>query len=91
MVLLAKLVSLVTTLSPALPQSKTNGASQLGSLSASTLPNYMTNNPMPNGYAISKLILNATELINMTNTIGILGEATQSTTQIHIETPPILA
>lgn len=88
MVLLAKLVSLVTTLNPALPQSKTNGASQLGSLSAPTLPNYMTNNPMPNGYAISKLTLIAMELMT---TIDILGEATQSTTQIRIEILPILA
>ena len=88
MVLLAKLVSLVTTLNPALPQSKTNGASQLGSLSAPTLPNYMTNNPMPNGYAISKLTLIVMELMT---TIDILGEATQSTTQIRIEILPILA
>lgn len=88
MVLLAKLVSLVTTLNPALPQSKTNGASQLGSLSAPTLPNYMTNNPMPNGYAISKLTLIAMGLMT---TIDILGEATQSTTQIRIEILPILA
>ena len=88
MVLLAKLVSLVTTLNPALPQSKTNGASQLGSLSAPTLPNYMTNNPMPNGYAISKLTLIGMELMT---TIDILGEATQSTTQIRIGILPILA
>lgn len=47
--LLGKLVGLVTTLNAALPQSKTNGASQLGMLSAPTLPNYMTNNPLPNG------------------------------------------
>jgi FtsP/CotA-like multicopper oxidase with cupredoxin domain len=48
--LLGKLLNVVTTLNAALPQSKTNGASQLGLVSAPVLPNFMTNNPLPNGY-----------------------------------------
>lgn len=48
--LLAKLLGIVTTLSASLPQSKTNGNSTLGTLSAPTMPSFLTNNPLPSGY-----------------------------------------
>lgn len=48
--LLGKLLNVVTTLNAALPQLKTKGASQLGLISTPVLPNFMTNNPLPDGY-----------------------------------------
>jgi FtsP/CotA-like multicopper oxidase with cupredoxin domain len=67
--LLAKLVNIVTTLSAALPQTRTSGNSTLGTLSAPTLPSFLPNNPLPGGYPLgSDSVTNTNPYKNSPNT-----------------------
>ena len=48
--LISRILGVLTTVVASLPQNATNGGTQLGTLVAPLLSNFLTNNPLPSGF-----------------------------------------
>jgi FtsP/CotA-like multicopper oxidase with cupredoxin domain len=67
--LVSSILTAAGNLTAALSQSDTNGASVLGTDSAPTLPQFLTNNPLPNGFPWStKTVYNTNPYLDPPNT-----------------------
>lgn len=62
----------VTALLASMPQSMTNGPSQLGTISAPTLPQHLTNNPIINGYPWGSATANGTNPYEESPNTGVI-------------------